>query len=36
MNPDPFCVRTDTDQEEVARIMAKYDLHTIPVVDKEK
>ncbi|WP_198471176.1 magnesium transporter [Acetomicrobium sp. S15 = DSM 107314] len=35
MNPDPVCVRTDTDQEEVARIMAKYDLHTIPVVDKE-
>jgi len=35
MNPDPVCVRTDTDQEEVARIMARYDLHTIPVVDKE-
>ncbi|HHV53701.1 MAG: magnesium transporter [Synergistales bacterium] len=35
MNLDPVCVRTDTDQEEVARIMARYDLHTIPVVDKE-
>lgn len=35
MDPDPIYVHTDTDQEEAARVMAKYDLHTMPVVDKE-
>jgi magnesium transporter len=28
-------VRTDTDQEEVARLMADYDFTVLPVVDEE-
>lgn len=32
---DPISVFTDTDQEEVARIAAKYDLSSLPVLDKE-
>jgi magnesium transporter len=28
-----FSVRTDTDQEDVARMMSKYDLSSIPVLD---
>jgi magnesium transporter len=28
-------VRTDTPQEEVARLVSKYDVHAIPVVDEE-
>lgn len=31
----PVFVTTDTDQEEAARIMSKYDLQTVPVVDRE-
>ncbi|MFA5688024.1 MAG: magnesium transporter [Kiritimatiellales bacterium] len=30
-----FTAQTDTDQEEVARIMSKYDLTSLPVVDAE-
>ncbi|HAA47271.1 MAG TPA: magnesium transporter, partial [Synergistaceae bacterium] len=36
MNEDPVSVETGTDQEECAQIMARYDLHTLPVVDSEK
>jgi magnesium transporter len=35
MNPDIVFTRTDTDQEEVARIMADYDLSVLPVLDAE-
>jgi magnesium transporter len=30
---DMFFARTDTDQEEVARLMSKYDLSSLPVLD---
>jgi magnesium transporter len=30
---EPACVRVDTDQEEVARIVARYNLLAVPVVD---
>ncbi len=33
MVSDPIRVTTDTDQEEVARIVARYDLLAVPVVD---
>jgi magnesium transporter len=33
MDPDVVSIPTDTDQEEVARIMADYDFSVLPVVD---
>ncbi|HLI88687.1 MAG TPA: magnesium transporter [Ktedonobacteraceae bacterium] len=36
MDTDVITVQTGTDQEEVARIIAKYDLLGVPVVDDEK
>lgn len=33
LDPDVIFVRTETDQEEVARLMADYDLSVLPVVD---
>lgn len=33
MDPDVISVTTDMDQEEVARIMERYDLDVLPVVD---
>lgn len=33
MMPDPIRVTTDTDQEEVAAMVARYDLLALPVVD---
>ena len=33
MSTDVFSVQTDTDQEEVARIVARYDILAVPVVD---
>ena len=30
---NPVAVHTDLDQEEIARLMAKYDLNAVPVVD---
>ena len=33
MNPDVIKVQVDADQEEVARVIAKYDLLGVPVVD---
>ena len=33
MATDIFSVRTDTDQEEVAKLVAKYDILAVPVVD---
>uniref|UniRef100_UPI00257F43B3 magnesium transporter n=1 Tax=Oceanithermus sp. TaxID=2268145 RepID=UPI00257F43B3 len=33
MNPDVIHVTTGTDQEEVARVMADYDLTVVPVTD---
>jgi magnesium transporter len=33
MTPDPIRVTTDADQEEVSRIVARYDLLAVPVVD---
>lgn len=35
MDDQPIYVSTTTDQEEVARIMSRYDFHTIPITDKE-
>ncbi|MDP2682295.1 MAG: magnesium transporter [Deltaproteobacteria bacterium] len=35
MNNKPVKVLAETDQEEVARIFQKYDLVTLPVVDKD-
>ncbi len=35
MNPDIVFTRTDTDQEEVARIMADYDFSVLPVLDDD-
>ncbi len=35
MSADVISVRTDTDQEEVARIVARYNLLGVPVVDEE-
>ncbi len=35
MDRDVISVTTDTDQEEVARIIAKYDLLGVPVVDND-
>lgn len=35
MEPDVISVTVDTDQEEVARLVAKYDFFAIPVVDRE-
>lgn len=34
MSTDVFSVRTDMDQEEVAKIVAKYDILAVPVVDE--
>jgi magnesium transporter len=36
MNPDVIYVRDDTDQEEVAQLMADYNFTVLPVVDEEK
>jgi magnesium transporter len=33
MNPDAIAVHTDTDQEEVARLIALYNFLAVPVVD---
>jgi len=33
MSPDPIRVWTDTDQEEVARIVGRYDILAVPVVE---
>jgi magnesium transporter len=35
MNPDVISVIADTDQEDTARLMARYDLLALPVVDRE-
>jgi len=35
MNPDVFSVETGTDQEEVAHIIARYQLRSLPVVDRD-
>ena len=34
MTTDVFSVQTDMDQEEVAKIVAKYDILAVPVVDE--
>jgi len=36
MDGQPVFVTTSTDQEEAAKTMSRYDLQTIPVVDKEE
>jgi magnesium transporter len=35
LDPDVLCVRAGTDQEEVARLMSRYDLLSLPVVDAQ-
>ncbi|MEJ2157220.1 MAG: magnesium transporter [Desulfobacteraceae bacterium] len=34
MTTDVFSVKTDTDQEEVAKLVARYDILAVPVVDE--
>jgi magnesium transporter len=34
MSKDIFTVKTDTDQEEVARVVSRYDLLAVPVIDE--
>jgi magnesium transporter len=34
MKPDPITVTVDTDQEEVAQLISKYDLLALPVLDR--
>jgi len=34
MTPDPITVTVDMDQEEVARLISKYDLLALPVLDR--
>lgn len=36
MTRDVVCVHTDTDQEEVARTIQRYDFLALPVVDREQ
>ena len=36
MNPDVVYVTTDADQEEAARLMVRYDLAALPVVDDKE
>ena len=36
MTRDVVCAYTDTDQEEVARMIQRYDFLALPVVDREK
>lgn len=36
MDHEVIYVSTDTDQEEVARVMARYDLAAVPVVDRNR
>lgn len=36
MDPDVIYVRADADQEEAARLMARYDLLALPVVDHKR
>ncbi|MBN1114908.1 MAG: magnesium transporter [Oligoflexia bacterium] len=36
MDTDVFFVNVETDQEEVARVVGKYDLLAVPVVEKDK
>jgi magnesium transporter len=36
MDPDVVSVRTDTDQEDVARIVADYNFSVLPVVDPDR
>ncbi len=36
MTRDAVCVQTDTDQEEVARLIQRYDFLAVPVVDTEQ
>lgn len=35
MNADPVSVATTLDQEHLAKVMSRYDLQAVPVVDKE-
>ncbi len=35
LNEETHCVRSDADQQEVAELMAKYDLAVVPVVDAD-
>lgn len=36
MNREPVFLYTDTDQEEVARLIQRYDFLAVPVVDRER
>ena len=36
MHEDVVSVETDTDQEESARIMQRYELRSLPVVDSQR
>lgn len=36
MTTNVFCVQTETDQEEVAKLVARYDILAVPVVDPDR
>jgi magnesium transporter len=36
MTTNVFCVQTETDQEEVAKLVARYDILAVPVVDQDR
>ncbi|MDD4364482.1 MAG: magnesium transporter [Synergistales bacterium] len=36
MDDDPVYVSTETDQEEAAQVISRYDLQALPVVDRER
>ena len=35
MNDDVVCIRAEADQEDAARLMARYDLLALPVIDQD-
>ena len=35
MDGEPICIRADAEQEEAARLIARYDLIALPVIDAE-
>ncbi len=36
MTPNPITITSDTDIEEIASLMIKHDIHTLPVLEQKK
>lgn len=36
MNPNPVCAQSGTDREDIARLLVRYDLVALPIVDAER